>query len=403
MSNIVPFTQLGTALPAIVAEHIKAAGYQDNLSAGISGGFAVWSYKGKVWRVRHRGEETMMLRPDDGSPRAAIDVVIVEAAPNLSKVYYAGGYVEGDTSPPDCFSVNGVTPDASATAKQSNACATCPQAVRGSKVTDTGKPAKACQDSKRLAVVPLDDIENAQYDGPMLLRVPAASLTELRAYAGGLNRAGYPSYVVGTRISFDPQEAYPKLLFAPVRVLTDDEAAKVLELIKDERVQRILSSADEVGGLAPETDPMVAQLGPVPAAVQQAMQATQGAGQPGVANPAAPARRGRPPVNKAVQQAQAVPQATQQAAPTEAVEDAQVEDADDPVALAEAALAKAKAAAEAAKARKAMQQSAQQATVKPEQAQVSANTVQVNAQVSAQVSDVVAGSEDFDKMLDEML
>jgi hypothetical protein len=220
---------------------------QNDLSSGIASSYAIVGYKGKVWSVKHRGTETKLLRADGDGAQSSITCVIVATNRNLSKIYYAQGYTEGSSSAPDCFSNNGVTPEASAAHRQSPTCATCQRNVWGSKVSGvTGKPGKECQDNKRLAVVPLDDIQNEKYGGPMLLRVPAASLQELSAFGSLMTDAGYPHYAYATRISFDPGVAYPRFKFNAVRVLTDDEANMVKSMINAKSTARIIAETADV-------------------------------------------------------------------------------------------------------------------------------------------------------------
>jgi hypothetical protein len=75
----------------------------------------------------------------------------------------------------------------------------------------------------------------------MLLRVPASSLNALATYGKGVQKLGFPYYGVGTRVAFDTQDAYPKFVFSPIRALDDVEAAKVMELMNDPQVDRILA------------------------------------------------------------------------------------------------------------------------------------------------------------------
>jgi len=243
MSNLITMP-LG-ALPAAFAGQAKNVANAE-LSGGITGGFAVLSLRGKSWRVKHRGEERIMMRDDGDGARSSLEVVLVKAAPVISKIFYQTGYVEGSNSPPDCWSTNGVTPDAGASKKQSATCAGCPHNAWGSRITDAGKAGKACADSKRLALVPAGDIDNEVSGGPMLLRIPAASLQDLTSYAAKLNAVGYPYYAVVTRIAFDPDAEYPKVMMNAVRALTDEEAAKVAALRDDARVGRILNEAVEM-------------------------------------------------------------------------------------------------------------------------------------------------------------
>jgi len=216
----------------------------DDLSSGIQSSFALVGYKGKVWSLKYRGDETQLLRDDGDGPRGSIEVVILKASQSISKIYYKDGYVEGSNAAPDCFSNNGVTPEATSTAKQCESCAVCPHNQWGSRITPAGKQGKSCADSKRIAVAPLQDLENTVYGGPMLLRVPAASLQDLAMYGQKMQQMGYPYYSIGTKIAFDPGESYPKFVFSGVRPLSDAEADIVLSAREGHTVSRILSESE---------------------------------------------------------------------------------------------------------------------------------------------------------------
>jgi hypothetical protein len=224
---------------------------ENDLSGGISGGFAVVGYKGKTWSYRYRGEEKLLMREDGDGPRSSLDVVIVASSKVLSKVWYENGYVEGNSSPPDCWSGNGITPHANSPKKQSETCASCPRNVWGGRITENGKRAKECTDSKRMAVVPLDNVRNEDMGGPMLLRVPAASLSDLSTYGNELAKLGYHYFAVATKIQFDPEESYPKFRFIAIRPLDTEEGAAVLEMRDDALVGRIL---DEEGATVIDAD-----------------------------------------------------------------------------------------------------------------------------------------------------
>lgn len=225
-----------------VPAHLQNAGVND-MSEGVGGGFGIISFRGKVWRTKFRGEETAMMREDGSGPKSSIQVVVVRAAPVLSKIYFEGGYKEGDNAAPDCFSTNGVVPDPAANKKQARACAGCPKNAWGSRITEAGKAVKACSDSKRLAVVPAADIKNESMGGPMLLRVPAASLQDMAMFANQMAQQGfnYNTYVMD--ISFDINDAFPKFVFKPIRPLTPEEFAIVQELGDGPVAQRILVEA----------------------------------------------------------------------------------------------------------------------------------------------------------------
>lgn len=228
-------------LPAIFANVSYDA---DELGAGIVGGFGVVSYRGKVWRVKHRGNEEDLLN-ENGDPVASVEVVMIKAAPHLAKIYYDGGFQDGAAAKPDCWSSNAVNPDPTVPNPVAQSCALCPNNAFGSRVTENGKAAKACSDHKRSVIVPLADMANEAYGGPMLLRIPAASLRELAAYSQQLKQAGYPYFGVATRISFDRKEAFPKLLFKAIRLLTQEEAQYIISMRNDPQVLRILNEEPE--------------------------------------------------------------------------------------------------------------------------------------------------------------
>lgn len=265
----------------------KFAGVQaDSLGEGIKGGFGIIGYRGKVWSTKFQGDEKPLMREDGDGARASIEVVIVKAAGNIAKIFYEAGFEPGSTAPPDCWSTNGVTPDGAAPKKQSQTCAGCPKNAWGSKVTEAGKQTKACSDSKRLAVVPLNDLKNELMGGPMLLRVPAASLKDLKVYGDNIQAYGFPYFAVATRISFDVAESFPKFVFNAIRPLTDAEADIIIEMQNGPQVQTILNQSVEIVHHEPDVQvaktpfEQAAQVPQQPAAQPAAAAQTQQPAQP---------------------------------------------------------------------------------------------------------------------------
>ncbi|MGZ5165709.1 MAG: hypothetical protein ACXWCQ_34880 [Burkholderiales bacterium] len=241
MSNVVAFpNNFGP-----VSTRFAAIPKEGDLSAGVQQGFGIIGYKGKVWSTRYRGVNTDLMRADGDGPMNSIEVVILKASAHVSKIWYENGWVEGSNAAPDCFSTNGITPDMQSKKKQANACALCPKNQWGSRITPQGKPGKACGDSKRLAVVPLPDIKNEGLGGPMLMRVPAASLGDLAAFGEKMQNMGYQYFSIGIRIAFDAKESYPKFVFSPIRPLSDSEADLVLSMRDEPAVARILAEGSE--------------------------------------------------------------------------------------------------------------------------------------------------------------
>lgn len=306
--NVIPFDP--AKLPAAVAGQFADELSDDLISGGA--GYGIVSIRGSKWRMKFEGEERVVLDAN-GDPVASLEVVLVKASADVSKQYFGKAYGgEGDDSAPICLSIDGKTPDGGSPEKQCDTCAACPHNQWGSKIAPSGKKTKACQDSKRVAVVPLYDLKNASYGGPMLLRVPAASLKDLARFGQLLKGKGFPYNTVAVRLGFDHNASYPKLTFKAVRALEPAELSIIAELKSSESVERILH--DAYNGDAPA--PTEAQDGAVDVEFEQ----------PAAAPATAPA---------------AAPQAPA-AQPVPAPEVATVV-ADDPVAAAEAALAKAKA------------------------------------------------------------
>jgi hypothetical protein len=288
MSNqVVPFA--GGKVPAALRDVMTEA---DDLSAGVTGGFAVMSFKGSRWKIKYQGEEHPILN-SDGDPVASLEAVILKANPHITKNYYATGYTEGAAEAPDCFSLDGLRPDPSVEEPQADTCARCPKNVFGSRITPAGKKAKACQDNRRLAIVPAADLTNETFGGPMLLRIPAASLAELAMMGKNLKARGFPYNAVTVRIGFDIDASYPKLTFRPIRPLTDEEAVQVRELLHDDKLERILAEAVELRDAPAEPEEKkddlfeqpVAAAKPTAAAPKAA--APKAAAKPAAAKPAA--------------------------------------------------------------------------------------------------------------------
>ncbi len=252
-------------LPAHLQQMFGGSSTNADLAGGIGMGFPILSYKGKTWAVNVGGERTILYNAD-GDARQSIEAVIIRANPGLSKIYYSHGYEEGSTAKPDCYSHDGKVPAADAQAQQAEKCAICPMNQWGSRITENGSKGKACSDSKRLAVASPNELDN-----PMLLRIPAATLKDLAKYAEDLGKRRAPVEAVVTKISFDPSVAHPKMVFKPVRWLTADEAAHVLETKDGDTVRQIVgidpSPIEDMEGLEGEPPAaMVQQPRPAPAA-----------------------------------------------------------------------------------------------------------------------------------------
>ena len=260
----------------------------DDLSGGITGGYGLIKYRGKVWSIQHNGNTQNLMREDGDGPRGSIDVVILKANANMSKTFYLQGWDENNNNPPDCASANGIVPDQGVPHPQNPVCATCPRNAWGS--APNGGKGKACGDHRRMAVVPMTDLRNEHFGGPLLLRCPAASLQDLSAFDNRYKGMGYPYFTMAIKIGFDPAESYPKFTFAAIRPLTDAEGAVVMEMRNSAEVARVVHegtapaqaaiAAPAQSAFLEAQSPVapVTQVAPQPAPAQPAPAPVQSAG-----------------------------------------------------------------------------------------------------------------------------
>ena len=220
MSNITLFNQ--SNVPAF-ARNNELSETAKALTGGGSNTKRI-SIKGGVFRLIAGGKEIASV--DDRH----LDVVIVRAAPKVSRIFYAGSYDADKIVRPDCWSNDGEKPDASVKEPQNSTCMGCPQNEAGSGQGNS----RACRFQQRLAVVLANNME-----GDVLqLTLPATSVfgkedgdkRPLQAYARFLAAQTPPvnPEQIVTRMKFDTKAESPKLFFAPVRWLTDDEYPTVV-------------------------------------------------------------------------------------------------------------------------------------------------------------------------------
>jgi hypothetical protein len=207
------------------------------------------SIEGGVFRLIASGKEVAAI------PDRHLDVVIVAAAPGVGRTFYAGTYVKGQASGPDCWSADGERPDASITSPQSDRCVNCDKNAKGSGQGDS----RACRFSQRLAVVLANDIK-----GDVLqITAPATSIfgkeeggnRPLQAYARWLGAQSIAPEALVTRMKFDLKATAPKLHFEASRWLTDDEYAVCQEKGQSDAAKQAITMSfaqtDKVAAPAP--------------------------------------------------------------------------------------------------------------------------------------------------------
>jgi len=270
MSNLTTFNP--SQLPAFARKGELSAIAKALTGGGTGTSMKRISTKGGVFRLIAGGKEVAAI--DDRH----LDVVIVNAAPKVSRTFYASQFVEGEAKAPDCWSADGDLPDATASQPQAKSCATCPQNIKGSGQGDS----RACRFSQRLAVVLANDMEG----DVMQLTLAATSIfgkedgdkRPLQAYARYLAAQNISPETLVTRLKFDTKAAVPKLFFQPVRWLDDTEFAGVIEKGQSEEAKRAVTmTVAQADGVKP-----IALEGKKPVAAAPAVEADEAVDEPEV-------------------------------------------------------------------------------------------------------------------------
>ena len=299
MSNLAIFG--GAAVPAF-ARNNELSETAKALMGGAAGvSTKRISIKGGVFRLVAGGKEVASI--DDRH----LDVIVVKAAPKVSRVFYAKSYDAEAISGPDCWSNDGEKPDATAGNKQAVTCMACPQNVAGSGQGNS----RACRYQQRLAVV----LANNPTGDVLQLTLPATSVfgkeegdkRPLQAFVRYLavqNPPINPEQIV-TRMKFDTKAESPKLLFAPIRWLEEDEYAVVKTQAESEDAKRaVVMTVSQTDGV--KSAPLKLEGKPLTAPVEEEAPAPKAKAK---AKPAEAEEEAEPEVRKTPSKSNAVPAA----------------------------------------------------------------------------------------------
>jgi hypothetical protein len=221
MSNSIDLFSGGN--PSVPAHLRNVQGGLTDSIADTIGGEAVPTIglKGSRFRLKEGGQE-LAVRDEH-----FLDVVIVAAAPAISRIYYAQSFGSDEQQKPACFSADGVKPSPESEMPQCASCALCPQNEKGSRISDNGQAAKACSYYRRLGVSLLGDTSGKVYR----LDVKSMGLfgegnglaKSFNEYVKFLRSRNAELTTLVTRLTFDTEASVPKLLFQAARWLTAEE------------------------------------------------------------------------------------------------------------------------------------------------------------------------------------
>lgn len=262
------------ALPAELQQQFDA---QKNIADAVS--VPSLGFRGRKWSTSFNGKVTQLEREVDGEPvpMSVLYAIVLDYNPNRSRAYYAGEFDPENPTKPDCWSNDGVKPDASVEMAQAANCANCPMAAKNSRVRN-GKGSVACSTQKFLAVQLLRGNQKTGFEIAETVPVLRLKLAITSIYDGQSpdlakegwfawdnlvrflreNRINSTAQVV-IKMRMDPNVDYPKVIFAPVEPITDpDFAREVLDYkaTHEDAIKALLSrefTPDGVDGKA--TDP----------------------------------------------------------------------------------------------------------------------------------------------------
>jgi hypothetical protein len=217
MSNLTTLKDLPAHL-----QNVKLDDFTKSFSAS-GGSTKRITLRGRVFRLVDGGKE--IAKNTD----AFMDVVVVNGSRTVQKTWYAGEYNPDETSVPDCWSSDGERPDADVAGPQSARCKECPQAIKGS----AGAGRAACRYSMRLAVVLRNNVGGDIYQ----LILPQKSLfgqgdvdhMPFLQYAKYVAQSGYNLNMLATRLTFDTDSDFPKLVFSNAEFLDSDAYQEAVE------------------------------------------------------------------------------------------------------------------------------------------------------------------------------
>lgn len=253
----------GAALPAYLQDAMGGLG--TNIADRMS--VPSLSYEGKTWTIVKDGNKTKLQSQNgDGDmvPIPVMRMIVLNYNPERGRAYYPGVYNPAESKQPDCWSADGKAPDPGCSNKQSTACNGCPMSIKGSKVQD-GKEMVACSSHRMIAIAPAFEINS----DPLRLKIAVTSDWDktvvehgwfaFNQYTDFLKSRGIThTALVVTKVKFDPNTAYPKLLFAIDRLLTQAEVAEVQQALQNPKVAELLaekwSAAGTNGQLTDQSD-----------------------------------------------------------------------------------------------------------------------------------------------------
>lgn len=192
------------------------------------------------------GNDKLFKLPD-GSKVETLKAVIVDFITAHS--YYEGAYDSKNIVPPGCFAMGqnpkDLAPVADAPNRQAENCQVCPMNEFGS-----AGAGKACKNSRRLALLPLND-EGTDVDPEADILIFDVSPTAIKGYDGYVQSVArtyqMPPIGVITTISADPNVEHQKAVFSDAELYSGVADA----MARQEEAREMLAVKPDFTGYAP--------------------------------------------------------------------------------------------------------------------------------------------------------
>lgn len=153
-------------------------------------------------------------------------------------VFFEEKYDPDNPTPPDCTSLGGIRPDASVEKPVAVTCAECPNNRYGTGTNEKGEKTKgkACSNTRRL-VVKVDGV-----DMPALVSIAPSALKGFNQFLKNLSAGEHPIPYYATRVefTFDTVAKFPKILVAPMDLVTSEEYATIKDLRGSAEIENVL-------------------------------------------------------------------------------------------------------------------------------------------------------------------
>lgn len=194
------------------------------------------SIKGGVFRKYSGGKEIATIED------RYMNVIFVKMAHKASRMMYDAPFVEGTIAPPTCWSTDSNKPDASVETPQAESCQSCPHSIKGSGSNGTGTK---CSLFWKTAVVlpndPAGDVMELKLSATSVFGEEKDGKRPFRPYVQYLAQNNVSAGRVVTKMQFDLDATYPRLVFSPSAGVPEHHLSIIEDQSKSKEAERAIT------------------------------------------------------------------------------------------------------------------------------------------------------------------